>query len=511
MFLNFQNELFPKICADLTSNNTEPSNTETENGISDHTADEVEAINIPADKVLDDKVTNTKGNSKISEKTKLEDLNKELDFITSDNKKLKESISLLDKSLTDVMKAVGSIKEAISDSEAKLSKQISNLERKYEDKLQIYNNELKEEIKKDITNIKQSFRDRFCGLEDSLKKRITNLEEKFDNLPPTTPQDVTLDDAQMQQISTNEKAIQSLQSKVCQLESILNKFDENINTEQPYQLKMPSYSGAVKSRTHSPQLEAQSYKYQREHQENDIGPKSLIVLMDSNRRFIDKDKLWRECEIMPCYHVREAKELINTISTSHKSPKAVLIHTGVNDIEDTSPQELFKEIKDLVHHFQNILPDTNLILSELTPRMDSFDRDIITVNEMIKTNIPINEKITIIRHNSLRSFQHFRDNKHVTNTSGITRLAGNLKHGIRTSFGIHLSKKESHDLAKSPEQFSRSSQNSQPQLPPQWGNNHNNQHQSSTKPKATDDKLDNMCTQMDTLISLLKVQMSTLV
>ena len=110
--------------------------------------------------------------------------------------------------------------------------------------------------------------------------------------------------------------------------------------------------------------------------------------MDSNRRFIDKDKLWRECEIKPCYHIKEAKELLNKIPTSHDPPRAVLIHTGVNDIEDTSPEELFKEIKDLGHDFQSILPNTKLISSELIPRMDSLDRDILKINEMIKTNIP---------------------------------------------------------------------------------------------------------------------------
>ena len=491
MFTKFQDEVFPKIYAKINANNTEPINTETGNGTSDHISKE-EAI---------DKVTDNNGNNKMNENVKLEDLNKELDFLTSDNKKLKESISLLDKSLADVIKAVGSIKEAICDSEAKLSKQISNLERKYEDKLQIYNNELKEEMKKDITNIKQSFRDRFAGLEDSLRKRITNLEEKFDNLPTTTPQDMILEDTQIQQISTNETAIQSLQSKVYQLENILTKFDEKINTEHTYQQKATSYSGAVKFRTPTPQPEAQSYNHQPDHQENEMGPKSLVVLMDSNRRFINTDKLWRDCEMVPCYHIKEAKELINKISTSQDSPKAILIHTGVNDIEDTSPQELFKQIKDLVHEFQSILPNTKLILSELTPRMDSFDRDVLKVNEMIKTNIPVNDKITIIRHNSLRAFQHFRDNKHVTNTSGIARLAGNLKHGIRIAFGIQTSKRD----GSIPSPRLAEPQLPQPQLPPQWQNNY--QHHS--KPKDADQKLDTMCNQMETLISLLKFQVST--
>ena len=118
----------------------------------------------------------------------------------------------MDESLADVIKVVSFIKEAISDSEDKLSKHISHLEIKHADKLQIYNNEFKGEMKKDITNMKQSFWDRFAGFEHSFRKRILNLEEKFDNLPTITPKGMITDDAQIQQISTTEIEIQFLRS-----------------------------------------------------------------------------------------------------------------------------------------------------------------------------------------------------------------------------------------------------------------------------------------------------------
>ena len=109
----------------------------------------------------------------------------------------------------------------------------------------------------------------------------------------------------------------------------------------------------------------------------------------------------------------------------------------------------------------------------------------------------------MICHNTLRAFQHFHDNKHVTNTSGITRLAANLKHGIRTAFGIQINKSDgSISSPRLTEQFSNSRQNSHPHLPPQWQNNY--QQHSMNKPKDTDQKLDSMCSQTDTLISLLK-------
>ncbi len=106
MFNNFENEWFPKIYAGINDKNTEPnnnaehpsqittdtnSNAKSGNGSSDHFAEE-DAINAY------DKITDKNENNQMIEHTKLADLNKELDFLTSDNRSLRESISLLDKS-----------------------------------------------------------------------------------------------------------------------------------------------------------------------------------------------------------------------------------------------------------------------------------------------------------------------------------------------------------------------------------------------------------------------------
>ena len=46
------------------------------------------------------------------------------------------------------------------------------------------------------------------------------------------------------------------------------------------------------------------------------------------------------------------------------------------------------------------------------------------------------EKITIVKHHSLRYYEYYRDNKHVNDSTGVIKLAGNLKAAIRSAFGI---------------------------------------------------------------------------
>ncbi len=79
-----------------------------------------------------------------SSKPKDGDFIKDLELSNVENTKLKESIPILDKGLTGVVKGFDAIKEALKDQEKRISIQLSQLERKFDDKLEVYNEELKE-------------------------------------------------------------------------------------------------------------------------------------------------------------------------------------------------------------------------------------------------------------------------------------------------------------------------------------------------------------------------------
>lgn len=143
--------------------------------------------------------------------------------------------------------------------------------------------------------------------------------------------------------------------------------------------------------------------------------------------------LWRSSNISSCNTLTEAVNMISSLTTH---PQAVLVHAGVNDIEHSKPEDIIETIRSLVISFKQNLPNSQLILSEIIPRMDGLDRDVIATNRMIHEVLQDEEQVIIVKHHSLRNQEFYNDNKHVTNTNGVQKLAGNLKFGIRKAFGI---------------------------------------------------------------------------
>ena len=112
---------------------------------------------------------------------KASEMRNELDFLTKQSKGLKDSINLLDNSLVQMLSAVEELKKAFADHEIKMKNHIIQLEKKYEDKLQIYNDEMKKEFKKELTNLKKSMRDKTNDIENKIQIKMQN----FDELPST--------------------------------------------------------------------------------------------------------------------------------------------------------------------------------------------------------------------------------------------------------------------------------------------------------------------------------------
>ena len=439
------------------------------------------------------KVVNPKG----------EEFIKDLEFINLENTKLKESIAILDKGLTGVIKGFDAIKEALKDQEKRISIQLTQLERKFDDKLEVYNEELKQEFKRDIVSTRNSMKDKLYVAEETLKKRIATLEElKSDDNAELIDQQIR----KMVNIADVNEMIKSIEIRVSDVENHLTKGDQNYQTLnqssiiETLQKKVLNQSEQLAAQANTIQILQEKVKrmemvkidnndrsnqYMRKRimeppqgadahdpMENTLQTpdnsqntssqystnksdkrinkvaNSLLVLMDSNRQHIEKDKLWRDCEIVKCNRLQEATKIISKLT---EAPRAILVHAGVNDIEHQSPQEVFSEIVTLIDTQKHALPNTHLILSEIIPRMDALDRDVIQVNDMIRE---LNdEKITIVKHHSLRYYERYRDNKHVNDSTGVIKLAGNLKAAIRSAFGI----------AKS----------SKPRTPTQWGTNSN--------------------------------------
>ena len=84
---------------------------------------------------------------------------------------------------------------------------------------------------------------------------------------------------------------------------------------------------------------------QQEKPENE---KNIVVIMDSNRKFINFNQLVDgnlkkgKVRVIPCSNITSAEK----IPESHEidNPSKLLLHIGINDIDNTEPQNIVKDL-----------------------------------------------------------------------------------------------------------------------------------------------------------------------
>ena len=135
--------------------------------------------------------------------------------------------------------------------------------------------------------------------------------------------------------------------------------------------------------------------------------------MDSNRRYINMSKLasGRNNKLVPCGSIANAKEIIESVQYQANT---ILLHFGVNDVEQTQDQrKIAIEFIEVCKMTREKFPDASIIVSELTPRQDDLQ------NVIKKVNIEINQRIKevpdclLINHDNLNSRELFHDKKHL--------------------------------------------------------------------------------------------------
>ena len=84
-------------------------------------------------------------------------------------------------------------------------------------------------------------------------------------------------------------------------------------------------------------------------------------------------------------------------------------------------------------------PNLKIILSEVIPRFDSLDKDVLRLNAKIFNSLKVCENIFVVHHNNLRKEEFYYDNKHLKKDH-IHRLASNMKFGRRKVLGVRFVK-----------------------------------------------------------------------
>ena len=170
---------------------------------------------------------------------------------------------------------------------------------------------------------------------------------------------------------------------------------------------------------------------------------SVLVLMDSNRKFVDFDAMFPNASVsvVPCRDVIAGREAV----LSAKHADVVLIHLGTNDLNAYSPQEFVEQLGHLVSLIANSL-SSDIFVSEVLPRSDNRSNEVAVTNEILRSVVP---HANLISHNDI-TVDYLYDKVHLRfgslhnqRRSGVEILARDLYRAVydeECPVGIKLSR-----------------------------------------------------------------------
>ena len=243
---------------------------------------------------------------------------------------------------------------------------------------------------------------------------------------------------------TNKQLLETLHKYEEQLQEKLEVFKQEHLNEETIQKSVIAF------------MEQQSPKLPITTDENDIDLQSLrnakdnpattqkqinsniIVLMDSNRKFIDKNKLFpnEKALILACPTIERGREILQ--QKKFVDQHTIIIHTGVNDLENCSPQEVSNKFCELLLSYKTTYPTVKIIASSITPRKDQLNTAVKRANELIHNELKKDQMkdIILIDNSNLDKQELLFDAKHLNRKNGVKILASNIKRTLRLQAGI---------------------------------------------------------------------------
>ena len=160
----------------------------------------------------------------------------------------------------------------------------------------------------------------------------------------------------------------------------------------------------------------------------------VIILIDSNKKFLDKNKLFlkEKVYIVACPTIEKGYEILQ--QTKFIENHTIIIHTGVNNIETQSAEEVSGKFCELLSSFKTAYPTTKIIASGITPRKDKFNIAVRTANQLLRTELEKEEllkNISFIDNSNLDKEEFLYNDKRLDKNSGVKILASNIKNSVQ--------------------------------------------------------------------------------
>ena len=136
----------------------------------------------------------------------------------------------------------------------------------------------------------------------------------------------------------------------------------------------------------------------------------------------------------------------NRSNKKYTNLKYFFMSVGCNDVVHKTPHQLFTNIHELVNRLKESFPGIKIILSEITPRMDQFDKRVEETNVLLQQYVSGNNELFLTRNSNLRNPDFYWNDGIHLKQSITARFANNMKIALRAAYGI---KKPSRDNGSS--------------------------------------------------------------
>ena len=114
-------------------------------------------------------------------------------------------------------------------------------------------------------------------------------------------------------------------------------------------------------------------------------------------------------KIIPCGTSSQAIKIIS--SPRFQVNEALIINTGVNDVEQLKLDEVIQKQLEMVDTAMKAFPGKKIIVSSVTPRDDDFDEDIWAINRTIQSEISNSTDVIYVNNDNLRDRALYFDRK----------------------------------------------------------------------------------------------------
>ena len=164
----------------------------------------------------------------------------------------------------------------------------------------------------------------------------------------------------------------------------------------------------------------------------------VVILMDSNRRFIDKKRLktrkgQEKISIIRCGTAEQATNIAT--DPLFEDPKVILMFTGTNDIETCSAVEVHNNLTTAATMFTDKFPACHIAISGVV-RNDDDNHKCRELNSMLaQSSSSADHVFKYLPVDQLEDSSLFFDKKHFKRGEGVKRLAVHLKSGMMNGLG----------------------------------------------------------------------------